>query len=80
MRSKVRKDISLSPDTASRLEEYAKQKGLSVSAVIEHWTWNVAKLKNDQIRGQISFETSSNAKIDKGEIGGMDHDVNTSGR
>ncbi len=80
MRSKVRKDISLSPDTASRLEEYAKQKGLSVSAVIEHWTWNVAKLKNDQIRGQISFETNCNVKTDIERIGGMDHDVNTSGR
>ena len=51
---KVRVNISVEPDTAERLKQYAFENHTTVSAAIEHWIWSV-KVKNEQLRGQMSF-------------------------
>ena len=53
--SKIRVNISLSPDTAERLKQIAFEQHKSVSQVITDWTWET-KVKNHQIRGQQSLE------------------------
>ncbi len=39
--SKVRVNISLSPETHQRLKEYASSKHSTVSQVITDWIWNL---------------------------------------
>ena len=53
--SKVRINISLSPDTVEGLKQYAYEQHKTISQAITDWTWN-AKVKNEQIRGQQSFD------------------------
>ena len=51
---KVRVNISVEPDTAERLKQYAFENHTTVSAAIERWIWST-KVKNEQLRGQMSF-------------------------
>ena len=51
---KVRVNISVEPDTAERLKQYAFENHTTVSGAIEHWIWST-KVKNEQLRGQMSF-------------------------
>lgn len=53
--AKERVNISLSPDTVERLKQYAFEQHKTVSQVNTDWTW-AAKVKNEQIRGQISLK------------------------
>ena len=50
-----RVNISLTPDTVERLKRVAWENHTTVSQAITDWIWS-AKVKNDQIRGQISFQ------------------------
>ena len=50
-----RVNISLTPDTVERLKMFAWENHTTVSQAITDWIWS-AKVKNDQIRGQISFQ------------------------
>lgn len=52
---KQRVNISVSPDTAERLRQYAWEHHSSVSQAVTDWIWS-AKVKNEQIRGQQSLE------------------------
>ncbi len=52
---KKRVNISLSEDTEERLKQYAYETHKTVSQCITDWVWS-AKVKNDQIRGQISLK------------------------
>lgn len=54
---KERINISLSPDTAERLKQYAFEQHKTVSQAITDWTWN-AKVTNAQIRGQQALKLS----------------------
>lgn len=49
MRQRI--NISIEPDTAERLKQYAYENHTTVSRAIEHWIWSV-KVKNDRVRGQ----------------------------
>ena len=49
-----RVNIYLSADTLERLKQYAFEHHTSVSHAITDLTWQ-AKVKNEQIRGQVSF-------------------------
>ena len=51
---KVRVNISVEPDTAERLKQYAFEHHTTVSGAIEQWIWST-KVKNEQLRGQMSF-------------------------
>lgn len=51
---KQRMNISVSPDTAERLRQYAWEHHSSVSQAVTDWIWS-AKVKNEQIRGQQSL-------------------------
>lgn len=52
---KQRVNISVTEDTAERLKQYAWEHHTSVSQAITDWIWS-AKVKNEQIRGQITME------------------------
>ena len=52
---KQRINISLSPDTADRLKQYAWEHHTNVSQAITDWIWS-AKVKNEQIRGQQTID------------------------
>ena len=52
---KQRINISLSPDTADRLKQYAWEHHTNVSQAITDWIW-AAKVKNEQIRGQQTID------------------------
>ena len=43
--------LSLDPDTAERLKQYAWENHKSVSQAVTDWIWS-AKVKNSQMRGQ----------------------------
>lgn len=53
--AKVKVLLSLDEDTAERLKQYAFENHKTVSASVTDWIWNT-KVKNEQIRGQISIE------------------------
>ena len=53
--AKVRINISVNPDTAERLKQYAWENHTTVSAAIEQWIWK-EKVKNEQVRGQIPMK------------------------
>lgn len=44
-------NISVTPDTAERLKQYAWEHHSTVSQAVTDWIWN-AKVKHEQIRGQ----------------------------
>lgn len=48
MGNKVRKNISLSVDTADRLKKYADQNHKNVSQAITDWIWSV-KIDEDDV-------------------------------
>ena len=52
--AKVKVNLSLDEDTAERLKQYAFENHKTVSALVTDWIWS-AKVKNEQIRGQISI-------------------------
>ena len=52
---KQRINISLSPDTADRLKQYAWEHHTNVSQAITDWIWS-AKVKNEQSRGQQTID------------------------
>lgn len=54
--SKVRINISLDMDTVERLKQYAYEHHTTVSHAITDLIW-AAKVKNENLRGQISFPT-----------------------
>lgn len=53
---KQRINISISPDTAERLRQYAWEHHSTVSQAITDWIWS-AKVKKEQICGQQSLES-----------------------
>ena len=55
--SKIRMNISIDEDTAERLRQYAWEHHSSVSKAISDLIWS-AKVKNEQIRGQLNFTNS----------------------
>ena len=55
---KTRINISLEEDTAERIRQYAWENHSSVSKAISDLIWS-AKVKNSQIRGQMSLENAS---------------------
>ena len=55
--SKIRMNISVDEDTAERLRQYAWEHHSSVSKAISDLIWS-AKVKNEQIRGQLNFTNS----------------------
>ncbi len=58
---KQRVNISLSEDTIERLKQYAWEHHTNVSQAITDWIWS-AKVKNEQIRGQCSFNDKNNGR------------------
>ena len=56
-RMKPRINVSLTEDTVERLKQYAWEHHTTVSQAISDWIWS-AKVKNDQIRGQLSMEST----------------------
>lgn len=55
--SKIRINISIDEDTAERLRQYAWEHHSSVSKAVSDLIWS-AKVKNEQIRGQMNFTCS----------------------
>ena len=55
--AKKRVNISISEDTQERLLQYAYENHLQggLSGAIEHIAWQVIKVKNAQIRGQMTM-------------------------
>lgn len=55
--AKKRVNISISEDTQERLLQYAFENHLQggLSGAIEHIAWQVLKVKNSQVRGQMSL-------------------------
>ncbi|MCD8353799.1 MAG: DUF6364 family protein [Clostridiales bacterium] len=53
--NKKRVNIYLSEDTIERLKQYAWENHTSVSHAVTEWIWHT-KVKNEQIRGQISLD------------------------
>ena len=53
---KMRINISITPDTAERLKQYAYENHTNVSQAITDWIWS-EKVKNAQVRGQESLKT-----------------------
>ncbi|MDD7408445.1 MAG: DUF6364 family protein [Anaerovoracaceae bacterium] len=52
--AKTKVNLSLDPDVAERLKQYAYERHMTVSAVVTAWTLN-AKVEHKQIRGQVSL-------------------------
>lgn len=50
--AKVKMNLSVFPDTAERLKQYAFENHMTVSGAVEDWIWHKAKLKNEQACGQ----------------------------
>lgn len=55
--AKKRINISISEDTQERLLQYAFENHLQggLSGAIEHIAWQVIKVKNSQVKGQMSL-------------------------
>ena len=55
--AKKRINISISEDTQERLLQYAFENHLQggLSGAIEHLAWQVIKVKNSQVKGQMSL-------------------------
>ena len=56
MRKKV--NLSLEPETAERLKQYADEHHTTVSGAITAWIWSV-KVKDEVMKGQIRTETDN---------------------
>ena len=54
---KVRTNISITEETKERLLQYGFENHLpgGLSGAIEHIAWHVIKVKNSQVRGQMSL-------------------------
>lgn len=50
--AKVKMNLSVFPDTAERLKQYAFENHMTVSGAVEDWIWHKVKLKNEQVCGQ----------------------------
>ena len=59
--SKIRMNISVDEDTAEGLRQYAWEHHSSVSKAISDLIWS-SKVRNDQIRGQLSLVCSEKQK------------------
>ena len=59
--AKTRINISVDEDTAERLHQYAWEHHSSVSKAISDLIWS-AKVKNEQIRGQMNFTLTPQKK------------------
>lgn len=59
--AKTRINISVDEDTAERLRQYAWEHHSSVSKAISDLIWS-AKVKNEQIRGQMNFTLTPQKK------------------
>lgn len=55
--AKKRVNVTISPETHERILQYAFENHLSggLSGALEYIAWQVLKVKNSQIRGQMSF-------------------------
>ncbi|MCD7883452.1 MAG: hypothetical protein LUI87_07080 [Lachnospiraceae bacterium] len=53
--SKIRVNISITPDTAERLKQYAFENHTNVSQAITDWIWK-EKVSYYQVRGQITMK------------------------
>lgn len=51
---KTRINLSLDPDTAERLRQYAWENHSTMSKAVTDFVWN-AKVKNAQVRGQLNL-------------------------
>lgn len=60
--AKKRINITLNEDTKERLLQYAFENHIDggLSGTIEYLAWHVAKIKNAQIKGQISLNDGGN--------------------
>ena len=59
--AKTRINISVDEDTAERLRQYAWEHHSSVSKAISDLIWS-AKVKNEQIRGQMNYTLTPQKK------------------
>ena len=59
--SKIRMNISIDEDTAERLRQYAWEHHSSMSKAVSDLIWS-AKVKKDQIRGQMNFGVTTEKK------------------
>lgn len=59
--SKIRMNISIDEDTAERLRQYAWEHHSSMSKAVSDLIWS-AKVKNEQIRGQMNFGVTTEKK------------------
>ena len=57
--AKQRVNITITEDTKERLLQYGYENHIpgGLSGAIEHITWNILKVKNTQVRGQMSITT-----------------------
>lgn len=63
MGNKVRKNISLSVDTADRLKKYADQNHKNVSQAITDWIWSV-KIDEDDVNMPGKEKNAKKADFD----------------
>ena len=59
--SKVKVNLSLDESTAERLKQYAFENHKTVSQAVTDWIWS-AKVKNANVRGQMSLEVQKPSK------------------
>jgi 23S rRNA G2445 N2-methylase RlmL len=59
--AKSRTNITISDDTKERLLQYAYENHLQggLSGTIEHIAWHVIKVKNTNVRGQMSLDVKN---------------------
>lgn len=55
---KVKINISVDPDTAERIKQYAFENHKTVSQAVTDWIW-AQKVKGENLRGQLSLPTES---------------------
>ena len=62
--AKKRVNISITEDTQERLLQYSYENHLQggLSGAIEHIAWQVIKVKNSQVRGQMSLTPDKGKK------------------
>lgn len=56
---KVRLNLSLDEDTLERIRQYAWENHSTISKAVTDLTW-AAKVKNSQVRGQLSLNKGGN--------------------
>ena len=59
--SKKRVNIYIAVDTDERLRQYAYENHLTISGAITKLVWD-AKVKNEQLRGQMSLDLGQSGK------------------